>query len=398
MIKNIKVSVIVPVYNTEKYLYECLDSLINQTLKDIEIICIDDGSTDNSLKILNEYAKKDRRIKVFTQENCGQGAARNKGMDFACGEFIYFMDSDDYIDLDTLSVTYNVCKEKNLDIAIFQLLNFDDTTGEFYETDDYNMEYLAEEFGENIFNYRDLSDLIFKIAVSPCNKLFNREFILNSGAKFPNGLKFEDNVFYFKAILSAERMFFIKKQFYKRRRREGSTTSVHDNKHIDIIEITDRVYNIFKELSLLDEFSTRICNFKFNGIWHWFRQIDEEYQIEFYLKIKQNFKLIDDDESLSNFYMENLTRRNKSFFKNILDSNNLNEFNLLIEIFYLKNDIRSKNKKIKSLKKKNQKLKKEVKKLKKLNGSIINSTSWKLTSPFRKIVNIFKKGLFIFKS
>ena len=151
-------------------------------------------------------------------------------------------------------------------------------------------------------------------------------------------------------------------------------------------------------MSLLDEFSTRICNFKFNGIWHWFRQIDEEYQIEFYLKIKQNFKLIDDDESLSNFYMENLTRRNKSFFKNILDSNNLNEFNLLMEIFYLKNDIRSKNKKIKSLKKKNQKLKKEVKKLKKLNGSIINSTSWKLTSPFRKIVNIFKKGLFIFKS
>lgn len=95
-----KVSVIVPVYNTEKYLRQCLDSVVNQTLQDIEVICIDDGSTDDSKRILDEYAHRDARILVYSKENGGQSSARNKGMDLAQGDYLYFLDSDDYI-LDT---------------------------------------------------------------------------------------------------------------------------------------------------------------------------------------------------------------------------------------------------------------------------------------------------------
>ena len=95
-----KISVIVPVYNVEKYLARCLDSIINQTLADIEIICINDGSTDNSLEILNDYAKKDSRIKIIDQTNAGLSCARNAGMQIAQGEYIGFVDSDDWIDLD----------------------------------------------------------------------------------------------------------------------------------------------------------------------------------------------------------------------------------------------------------------------------------------------------------
>ena len=93
-----KISVIVPIFNVEKYLKECLESIINQTFKDIEIICINDGSTDNSLDILNQYAEKDNRIKVITQSNQGLSAARNTGIKYANGEYISFIDSDDYID------------------------------------------------------------------------------------------------------------------------------------------------------------------------------------------------------------------------------------------------------------------------------------------------------------
>ena len=117
-----KVSVIIPVYNVEKYLRECLDSVINQTLKDIEIICVNDGSTDNSLQILEEYAQKDERIKIIAQENKGQAVARNVGIKIAQGEFIGFLDSDDYLDLNFYENLYNRAKETNSNIVVCEYM------------------------------------------------------------------------------------------------------------------------------------------------------------------------------------------------------------------------------------------------------------------------------------
>lgn len=109
----VEISVVVPVYNVETYLEECLNSIINQTFSDIEIICINDGSTDSSLDILNDYSKKDDRIKIINQENKGLGATRNKGIDLAKGKYIFFIDSDDYIELNTFFELHNVCEKKN---------------------------------------------------------------------------------------------------------------------------------------------------------------------------------------------------------------------------------------------------------------------------------------------
>ncbi len=120
---NPKISIIIPVYNVEKYLAECLDSCINQTLEDIEIICVDDCSTDNSYKILEEYSKKDPQIKIFRQkENKKQGAARNKGLEIATGEYIWFVDSDDYIDVHACQILYDAIKEFDVDMLCFSAL------------------------------------------------------------------------------------------------------------------------------------------------------------------------------------------------------------------------------------------------------------------------------------
>ena len=132
-----KVSVIVPVYNVEKYLSDCLDSLIKQTLKDIEIICVDDGSTDNSHKILLEYARKDDRILVLQQENSKQGTARNKGLEIAKGEYIGFVDSDDWVDEDFYEKLYIAAIEKDSDIATSSILKHKK------QRKRYNVEYLA---------------------------------------------------------------------------------------------------------------------------------------------------------------------------------------------------------------------------------------------------------------
>ena len=113
-----KVSVIIPVYNTEPYLRECLDSVINQTLRDIEIICVDDGSTDGSLAILREYQEKDSRVSVYMQPNLNAGAARNHGLRYAKGEYLSFLDSDDFFERNMLETAYEYAKRQNAEICI----------------------------------------------------------------------------------------------------------------------------------------------------------------------------------------------------------------------------------------------------------------------------------------
>lgn len=116
--KNL-ITVIIPVYNSEKYIEKCLTSVTNQIYKNLEIIVVDDGSSDNSIDIIKNYAKKDNRIKIFSQENQGLSAARNVGLDLATGEYIVFLDSDDWLELDALSVAYEILTENNAEVVIW---------------------------------------------------------------------------------------------------------------------------------------------------------------------------------------------------------------------------------------------------------------------------------------
>ena len=122
--KPVKVSVIIPVYNTELYVRQTIQSILGQTLYDIEIITVNDGSTDNSLSILSELAKQDNRIKIFTHSNQGLSVSRNVGIEKASGEFIYFMDSDDLLDHDTLEICYQKCTSEQLDFVFFDAESF----------------------------------------------------------------------------------------------------------------------------------------------------------------------------------------------------------------------------------------------------------------------------------
>lgn len=378
---NIKVSVIVPAYNTEKYLPQCLNSIINQTLKEIEIICINDGSSDDSLEIFNEFAGRDGRIKVFSHENKGLGATRNVGMNLAKGEYLYFIDSDDFIDLNALEETYYMAKEKDLDLVMFQGMSYDDEKEAFYEDGYLSMNQLENGI---VFNYKDVKDIIFDLSVNVGNKLFKREFLEDIDARFSENLIFEDTPLYYKVMLSAKKIFFVKRPHYKRRHRADSITMSNDEKFFDIIPITDDVFSVFKELDLFESFEKELYDYKINTIFIWFDRIDSKYKNEFYNKIKKHFESIEDDKCLD--------LKNKTRFCNIKKSNNLEEFNLLMEIDELKEELKDKDLEIRKYKKKNKKLKKEVKKLRKLNNSILNSNSWKLTSCFRKIGNMIRKS------
>ena len=168
-----KVSVIVPVYNTSAYLRECLDSIINQTLKEIEVICVDDGSTDGSLDILKEYAKKDKRFTIITQQNTSAGAARNAGLVVAKGEYLSFLDSDDFFAPEMLEEMYNKALAVIADICICNSSRLEDNN--------ISMNYELKTFlfkDKPIFSYKNIPDYIFQISVAyQWDKIFKLNFI-----------------------------------------------------------------------------------------------------------------------------------------------------------------------------------------------------------------------------
>lgn len=243
----IKISVIISIYNTEKYIRECLDSVINQTLKNIEIICVNDGSTDNSSKILKEYAVKDKRIIIIEQKNQGLSCSRNNAMKIAKGEYIQFLDSDDYLKSDTIEKLYNFANKNDLELCSFSGYNFIDGENELLENKYWDFDFLPTDFNCDHFNYKDCFDFINKLPVSSCLTIYKNDFIKKHQFEFPKGLCFEDNVFYSKALLSTQRCGILKEKLYCRRIHGNSITQNWDKHFYDYIKIVDILLSWIKQ-------------------------------------------------------------------------------------------------------------------------------------------------------
>ena len=202
-----KVSVIIPIYNVEKYLSRCLDSVLNQTFTDFEVICVNDGSTDNSLQIADQYAKKDTRIKVFTKENGGLSDARNYGMQKSSGEYIYFLDSDDFIHKNLLEICFNLAEQEKSDIVfikkntnyrtrliIRQTLHLSTNVKPFNLNKDYNYKNVSYITTNNIFSYASEKKIKGKkLQLKHCyvwQGFYRKKLIEN--ISFMKGIIFED--------------------------------------------------------------------------------------------------------------------------------------------------------------------------------------------------------------
>lgn len=207
MNNQIKISVIVPVYNVEKYLKRCLDSLINQTLKDIEIICVNDGSTDNSLSILDEYAKKDNRIIILNQKNAGLSAARNSGMEIAKGEYIGFVDSDDWVDLDFYEKLYYAAKNNDCDIAVADFIREHPT----------KKKKRLNITKEEIFEKPEDKYMICKTYREGCvwNKIYRTEFLKRIDLKFVVGMYYEDRDFTARSLFYSKKLITVPDTYYR---------------------------------------------------------------------------------------------------------------------------------------------------------------------------------------
>ena len=234
-----KVSVVIPVYNVEKYLRECLDSVINQTLKDIEIVCVNDGSTDSSLDILNEYAYKDNRIKIIDKKNTGYGHSMNVGIDNATGEYLGIVEPDDYIELDMYETLYNKAKELDLDFIKGNYYKYSDTpniTNElretFNKTDIYEKVINPNNYIKTFVGVLSIWASIYKIAFLKQNKI---RFLETPGASF------QDTSFGIKTIFSAQKAMYLKNAFYHYRTNNANSSVKSNNK---IFCICDEIHEL----------------------------------------------------------------------------------------------------------------------------------------------------------
>lgn len=236
----VDISIIVPIYNAEKYLDKCINSMINQTKKELEFILVNDGSTDSSEKIIKNY--KDKRIKYFKNKNQGIGKTRNFGIEKATGKYLMFLDSDDYLDITACEKLYNKAEKEKLDLVVF----------DFYRVEkDGLKEVLIDDFKNS--SLKNNPELLLTINLGPCNKLFKREIITDNNSKFIENLKYEDTTFVCETINNAKTIGKLNEFLHYYVIHNNSETTVRDERIFDIIKIVDIVRNYFKEKKHMKE-------------------------------------------------------------------------------------------------------------------------------------------------
>lgn len=243
MPNKITISIIVPVYNVEIYLEKCIESILSQTFKDFELILVDDGSNDNSAKICDEYSKKDRRIKVVHKKNGGLSSARNIGLDLAKGEYIGFVDSDDFISPNMFSELYNTIRKSNSDLAICNFLRI---KGDELDFNTYKELDIIEEFeGLEILNQLyESRGVQFVVA---WNKLYKKE--LFNELRYEVGKLCEDEYIIHRILYRCKKVVYSNKIMYYYTQRENSITSTISSKRIiDASEALEDRINFFKEM------------------------------------------------------------------------------------------------------------------------------------------------------
>lgn len=235
-----KVSIIVPIYNEENNLRKCIESLINQTYKNLEIILINDGSTDNSKEIIDSY--KDKRIVAIHKKNTGIGDTRNTGIDKSTGDYIMFVDSDDYIELNCVEILLKNLNENKSDLVISNY--YLDTPSKTYEM---NLKIF------NSINIKEDCDLLCKINLSPWIKLYKKDLLINNSNRFPINLKYEDVPFVVEAVIRAGKISFVPNYLYHYVIKKSGETITRDERIFDIITICAIVEKKLKQINYVNK-------------------------------------------------------------------------------------------------------------------------------------------------
>ena len=297
-----KVSVIVPVYNTEKYLKKSIDSLLKQNFEDYEIIVINDLSPDNAEEIIKSYNDK-KIVYIKNKTNKGIGYNRNLGIKKAKGEYVCFIDSDDYVKEDFISKMYNYSKENNLDLCVCDYVNVDEDGNKLKE---FNLSDFC------ITNYEENNKILCEINLAPWNKLYKKDMLVKNKIEFSETLKYEDLSFVALSIKNSKKIGKINEQLNYYTIHNNSETTTRDKRVFDIFKQLDIVRNEYKSGKYLDELTVSVLlNYTIQQRY----QIDKDTQSKF---IDDAFKYLNDNNI---DYKHSEYIKNRSFLKRLIEKN-----------------------------------------------------------------------------
>lgn len=281
----LKISVIIPCFNVEKYLDKCMESVLEQTLADIEIICINDGSTDNSLDLLNSYAASDKRITVINKKNEGVGIARNTGLKLAAGEYVYFVDPDDWLcGKDVFEKIYEKAKDENLDMLIFGGYSCRIKSGKIFTTrGGYSLKYLPKKYFNRIFSHKDVKDDIFKFPSTTWTKLYKKEFLDKNNILFQTIPVGQDQLPFFHSMITANRIAVLNECLYcYRKNRPNSAMTAKKRKSFSPLFVIEGIEQLLITNGKIEEYNTIFINKYFSKATSWLGKFDKELKEDYF--------------------------------------------------------------------------------------------------------------------
>lgn len=314
MISKPKISIVIHTWNVEKYLHNCISSVLSQSYENFEILCIDDCSTDSTVKIIKQFMESDGRIRLFQNKaNMGLEFCRNLGMSYAEGKYIFFLDAEHSIDDNAFELLHDFSRKNKLDILLFNLIeesNCDLIENNFSR---WNLDkYLLK-----IFNVCDLDkNFIFSIPYNPCNKLYSKYFLEKHDIKFSEkGLIYGNILFFFKCMVSADKISMLENDFYKEYR-TNSDSILADERLFDVIEIGNSVLNIFlKDNAVYEYYKSVIFDYIFEFLKLGYESIDEEFKSNFFNQTQHLFEKFAFDYGLFADMINNLNDYLLDFFE-----------------------------------------------------------------------------------
>lgn len=296
-----QVSVIIPIYNVEKYLDKCLDSVIHQTYKELEIICVNDGSTDGSAQILTSYAARDKRIKVVSRKNGGLSAARNSGLDVATGKYCYFIDSDDWIELNTIEKLVNIMTTHDIDVVVHSAINIPEDDSCNKVANDCQKWFNSFKKEEGI--YKVPIDVNRQIPPVAWNKLYKTDIINKYHCRFPEGLINEDELFVWTYMIHCRNYYYLHEPLYNYLRRSNSIMALRDNspKVLDILDIQKEIYKIVAKYKNIDDYKDYLTNDYIKTVALLFVRMPKKYQPEALKRIREYYETVNHDRRILKF-------------------------------------------------------------------------------------------------
>lgn len=286
-----KLSIIIPVYNVEKYLPKCLGSILEQPFKDLEVICVNDGSTDGSLDVLQKIKKNDDRVVIIDKKNEGSGIARNIGLSTAQGEYVYFIDSDDWLEDDVLAKIIAKADELQTDILVFGGLSYYNGKG---QNGAYSKNKLPKKYFGKVVSAKDIKKDIFKFPSTAWTKLYRRSFLIKNEIKFQNIRAGQDQLPFFHSMITADRIAILPENIYcYQKNREGSVTSVKKKKSFSPIYVFYGIEEMLEKTGMMEEYRDIFVNKYFSKATSWLGKFEADQKNEYfneYLKLLEHIK------------------------------------------------------------------------------------------------------------